>query len=325
MFGRKKNKDKEPAKAKAVEQPSQTPYDIRVMPKKFRAAEPPKKSLGIIKWVGIGIVILIGIGGISYAAYYLATSQTQTDQVLPITPALDEERIMEPAQQPQEPQETEPQQPAEPTTGEEEEPQAPAEQQEPSQEPTTYTTSIDSDGDGLTNTEEALYQTEARIADTDGDGFNDGPELINGYSPRSAGVQLQNSGVVNIYQNTAYGYSVLHPSSWLAQPENASLSEVVFQSTTGEYISITAEENTGSFSLLEYYLNVYPDTDPASVQQRTTRSGLSVVSSGNGLVRLVADSQDPMNIFTVQYHPGRGRTVLNFETTFEMLIESMSF
>ncbi len=43
---------------------------------------------------------------------------------------------------------------------------------------------IDSDADGLSDHyEEAIYYTDPKMADTDGDGFNDGEEIAQGYSP----------------------------------------------------------------------------------------------------------------------------------------------
>ena len=47
--------------------------------------------------------------------------------------------------------------------------------------------SADCDGDGLTNGEEAISCTEALMADTDIDGFNDGVELDAGTNPCDAG------------------------------------------------------------------------------------------------------------------------------------------
>lgn len=42
---------------------------------------------------------------------------------------------------------------------------------------------IDSDKDGLSDTEEALYGTAVDVADTDGDGYSDGVEVKSGYDP----------------------------------------------------------------------------------------------------------------------------------------------
>ncbi len=46
---------------------------------------------------------------------------------------------------------------------------------------------IDSDGDGLSDVEEAKYGTDPHKADTDGDGYPDGEEVKNGYNPLGPG------------------------------------------------------------------------------------------------------------------------------------------
>jgi hypothetical protein len=46
---------------------------------------------------------------------------------------------------------------------------------------------VDSDGDGLTDKQEALYGTNASNVDTDGDGYTDGQEVQGGYNPLGAG------------------------------------------------------------------------------------------------------------------------------------------
>lgn len=49
-------------------------------------------------------------------------------------------------------------------------------------------TSIDSDGDGLTDADEYhLYKTDPSKADTDGDGYSDGDEIKSGYNPLGSG------------------------------------------------------------------------------------------------------------------------------------------
>lgn len=44
--------------------------------------------------------------------------------------------------------------------------------------------SIDADCDGLTDSEETVYGTDAEKADTDGDGYSDGVEVKSGYDPK---------------------------------------------------------------------------------------------------------------------------------------------
>lgn len=53
---------------------------------------------------------------------------------------------------------------------------------------TDQTTFIDSDGDQLWDYEEAKYGTDPQNPDTDGDGYADKLELINGYNPLGPGI-----------------------------------------------------------------------------------------------------------------------------------------
>ena len=47
---------------------------------------------------------------------------------------------------------------------------------------------VDTDRDGLTDREEVkVYKTDPLNADTDGDGFNDGDEVDQGYNPKGSG------------------------------------------------------------------------------------------------------------------------------------------
>lgn len=46
---------------------------------------------------------------------------------------------------------------------------------------------IDTDGDGLTDADEARYKTNAKNLDTDGDGYTDGQEVQGGYNPLGPG------------------------------------------------------------------------------------------------------------------------------------------
>ncbi len=55
---------------------------------------------------------------------------------------------------------------------------------------------LDTDRDGLTLIDESKYNTDPQKSDTDGDGYNDGREVQNGYSPNGAGMMDANENQI---------------------------------------------------------------------------------------------------------------------------------
>lgn len=77
---------------------------------------------------------------------------------------------------------------------------------------------IDSDNDGLSDDQEInIYLTDPYKADTDGDGFNDKIELINGYSPLIAGKRITEVDTdkdgLNDGLELAFGTKINNPDS----------------------------------------------------------------------------------------------------------------
>jgi hypothetical protein len=66
---------------------------------------------------------------------------------------------------------------------------------------------LDSDSDGLIDTDEAKYGTDPNNSDSDSDGYKDGEEIKNGYDPLGAG---------KIYINDKYNFSFSYSKEWSA-------------------------------------------------------------------------------------------------------------
>ncbi len=70
--------------------------------------------------------------------------------------------------------------------------------QQPKLTPAPTAVNLDSDKDGLLDTQEALYGTDKNNPDTDGDGFKDGDEVKNGYNPLGEGKLIDNVNPKNM-------------------------------------------------------------------------------------------------------------------------------
>jgi len=187
-----------------------------------------------------------------------------------------------------------------------------------------YTSSPDADNDGLTDEEENIYNTERRKPDTDEDGYLDGLEVAGGYNPKAAsGALLDVSGLVNKYTNTIFNYEVLYPAAWLAKPTDQSLSEVIFQSATGEYMEILVEDNLQNLDLVNWYVGQSPNVDLNQLKRETTAKGYDLLISADKLNYYLMDQNNPGKIYVISYNIGN-KSRVNFLTTFAMIKNSFN-
>ena len=74
---------------------------------------------------------------------------------------------------------------------------------------------VDTDSDGLTDTEEGLYGTELRNPDTDADTYNDGNEVFHSYDPLGyAPETLLDTRRVAVFEPSDVAFSVYYPKVW---------------------------------------------------------------------------------------------------------------
>lgn len=178
----------------------------------------------------------------------------------------------------------------------------------------------DTDGDGLTDVEEGLFNVDYVNSDTDADGYRDGLEVINLYNPAGfAPHKIEETALVKIYSNPVYNYTIFYPASWLARTLDETQREVMFTSATGEFMQVIVEDNPGRLPLLDWYLTKSPGANPAEVGTAATKHDMLLgIKSPDGLT--VYFGKDD-KIFAINYNVGV-KTELNYKSTFEMMYKS---
>lgn len=180
----------------------------------------------------------------------------------------------------------------------------------------------DKDRDGLTDVEEDLYNTKFQLPDSDKDGYVDGTEVRGLFSPSEQNKTLLQSGLALDYASVDYGWSLIYPKEWIAEPLNNNPSEVIFTSdvSEGEFVEVIVSDNTRKQSAAEWYASLYANVDPKDLDAITI-GGLQGVSSKDGFVYYLANQK---YIFTIVYQFGNN-TEIHYRTTFEMMVKSFQY
>lgn len=181
--------------------------------------------------------------------------------------------------------------------------------------------SSDQDNDGLTDQEEQIYQTNLNNPDTDGDGQSDGLEIATLSDPTHADGTLALSGLVKVFNNEKWLYSVFYPNGWLTKPlPETDMTQIMVITNTGEFFEISVENNSERLTPKEWYLK---QSTQANLDQtkETTILDQSAIWSPDRL-NLYISKDDKIYILT--YNLGTEEEA-NFKTTFRMLIKSFQF
>ena len=323
MFGTgNKNKKTKRKNTEVVEIDPAVAEQIHVMPPRFYTQSKKQKSSGLLVILVSGVVVLGGLGVAAWYFFFVAPATPAVNE--PTQPAVNQNVNQSPsANTNTEPTNTSlPTQPVELTTT-------------PTTTPATNTnsntnvnvaptpsgplpSSVDIDSDGLTDVEEGLYGTDFALSDTDGDGYSDGSEVLNGYDPASPNRSLVASGRFTTYQSNQF--SIAYPAEWRARELTADQQEVVFQSNTGEFIEVLIISNPSRQSLQQWFVEAYPEAAAPTVVTIASRQGLRTVDRQTYFFI----SPDSTYVATILYNTGQFAET-NFATTFVSMIRSFAF
>ena len=189
----------------------------------------------------------------------------------------------------------------------------------PPEQPKLPPAGLDTDSDGLTDLEEALFKSNPRNPDSDADGFLDGNEVFNLYNPNlKAPSTLSDVGLVKPYTGTV-GWKMQIPVAWTVSMDAFDGSQMTIVTGHNELFHFSVEANPDHLSTLNWYLKQHPEVTADQVSDYRTKRGYEGVLGADQLTTYLPWG-DKIVVFS--YDLG-GQTFINFRTTYAMMLNSL--
>jgi Bacterial TSP3 repeat len=178
---------------------------------------------------------------------------------------------------------------------------------------------LDSDHDNLSDAEEAIFGTDPNKADTDGDGYTDGAEVLSLYNPAGTGKIIDNK-YIGVYNDANAKFSVDYPKIWQVQDLNSGLS-IIFSAADNSFVEIIAMPDTGGMSIKDWYNSQFPDT-PVTAADVIAKNGWQGVFHQSREIFYLANPSKS-TIYTISYVPASDSNPQYYHI-FLMMINSFS-
>lgn len=178
----------------------------------------------------------------------------------------------------------------------------------------------DFDRDELTDAEEAIFNANPKLADTDHDGYPDGHEVKNFYSPVDIGlIRLWEKDFVKEYKNLTYQYKLLYPSAWLVKAVSESNpTDVMILSEQNEFVNILVDSKKTDQTLVDWYLEKAPTVDQGKLKTYSTFYQLPVLESPDAFTAYIANGDI---VYILNYNIGL-KEEANYPFVFQMMVNS---
>ena len=178
---------------------------------------------------------------------------------------------------------------------------------------------LDTDSDGLSDLEEALFGADPRSPDTDRDGFLDGNEVFNLYNPNGrAPAKLMESGLMKEI-NGNIGWSILIPKEWNLKLDTPDGTKATIASKHGETFTIQVEDNPQGIEVIEWYKNQKPDIDESQILIYRSKGGYEGIIGVDLLTTYIAWNG---KVFILSYEMNE-QPFINFRTAYSMILNSL--
>lgn len=178
---------------------------------------------------------------------------------------------------------------------------------------------IDTDSDGLTDTEEALYGTDHRNPDTDADTFLDGNEVFHSYDPLGyAPETLLDTGRVAVFEPSDVAFSVYYPKAWRTV---ITTSGVTFRTAGLSEITVNVEMMKEGETLRTWYARVIaPGNGAKDLQDGVTKFGYASLMSNDELAAYVLEGDGKVYAFKYDL---KEESSIEYLNTFQMMVNSL--
>ncbi len=286
------------------------------LPKAAKSKISQKTMLLIIGGVILVLIVVI------FSVILLRSTQTTQQVATPTTPIIETPVVIPPTDEPNEtPIEEDPEIIEEPETVD-------SAITLPAISIPTAQLATDTDQDGLTDAEEALFLTSPAVPDTDLDSFLDGPELVNLYDPSTPGALIEISPQVKIARNIPRGYQMLIPATWTSSLVIPNGDEFFIRPTDGtETFEIEIVDNTDRLTPVQWYQEQELGADLSLFNSFENDSGWNGIRSQDGRVVIATYGSTGVGarafIFVMHYEPGVD-SVLRYSAIWSMMMQSLS-
>jgi len=179
---------------------------------------------------------------------------------------------------------------------------------------------LDTDSDGISDLEEALFGAEPRSPDTDRDGFLDGNEVFNLYNPSGrAPAKLTESGLMKEI-TSEIGWSLLIPKDWTTVMDVPDGSRATIKSTHGESFAITIEDNIQGQDVTDWYVANNPDVDKSQLLFYRSKGGYEGII-GEDLLTTYVPWENKIFVFSYEMND---QPFINYRTAYSMMLNSLT-
>jgi hypothetical protein len=296
-----------------MEDKPKTNGKIRTMPSQYLPAQ--KKSSSIGKYLVIGTIVVLVVVIIAMAILFVVNLNSTPAPVVQ-EPVVTEQPDPTPEQEPEPIVELEP------------EPEPDVDRVELPLINLNNTPALDTDQDGLTDQEEAIFITSNAVPDTDGDGFLDGAEIVNLYDPATPTAFLEASPQVKIGRNPGQSYQFLLPTTWTSTINTPRGEELIIRpfGSNDDVFTINVYPNPDRLEVTEWYRENVDLPDLAGFKNFDNPAGWTGIQSRDNLVVMATFGESGPGarafIYVMEYKLGTANSI-NYPSIWSMILNSI--